>query len=153
MNTFLRKLSSWLDSVQDITSYHWSHQMESLQVTQIYPTKSFPNLIIWIDTKQNLFLYYSSNVWHFQFHNTCIIKCNYSCKTSFFLSVLLSQNKIKKKISFFIFKIISNCIYLKLSCSFYSDKYLVLSNYGGDWGTQVRGKVFHKIKKWCVLLV
>lgn len=43
--------------------------------------------------------------------------------------------KFKKNLSFYSFKIITNNISVKLSCSTYSDKYFVLSdNYGGDWG-------------------
>lgn len=56
-------------------------------------------------------------------------------ETSIFLSVFLSENKISKNLSFYSFKIITNNISVKLSCSSYSDKYFVLSdNYGGDWG-------------------
>lgn len=41
--------------------------------------------------------------------------------------------KFKKNLSFYSFKIITNNISVKLSCSSYSDKYFVLSdNYGGD---------------------
>lgn len=55
-------------------------------------------------------------------------------ETSIFLSVFL-KIKFKKKLSFYSFKIITNNISVKLSCSSYSDKYFVLSdNYGGDWG-------------------
>lgn len=79
---------------------------------------------------------YLSNFWQFQFHNTYITKGNQFMKLPFSFQFFSLKIKFKKNLSFYSFKIITNNISVKLSCSSYSDKYFVLAdNYGGDWGT------------------
>lgn len=61
VSRFLRKLSSWLDSVQDITSYHWSHQMETLQTVDSF----LPENIHWVSCQgsQTYFRGYPCGMW------------------------------------------------------------------------------------------
>ncbi|XP_061170237.1 sulfhydryl oxidase 1-like [Saccostrea echinata] len=61
VSSFLRKLSSWLDGVPDITSYHWSHMIESLQTVDSF----LPESVLWVSCQgsQTYFRGYPCGMW------------------------------------------------------------------------------------------
>ncbi|XP_056013326.1 sulfhydryl oxidase 1-like isoform X2 [Ostrea edulis] len=61
VSSFLRKLSSWVDGVQDITSYHWSHRIESLQTVDSF----LPESVHWVSChgSQTHFRGYPCGMW------------------------------------------------------------------------------------------